>query len=435
MRILVLGSGAREHALSWRLALDPDVRHVTCAPGNPGIGRTVELIPVNANHPAAAFDLAESIRADLTVVGAEAPLAAGIADYFAERGRPLFGPSRAAARLETSKAFAKDFMARHGVPTARYRVCRSADEALQVVRDRELGEAIVVKADGLAAGKGVVVAPDADTAGSAIRAAMVDRAFGEAGAQVVLEECLVGPEVSFFVVADGEAFRSLLTAQDHKRIFDGDVGPNTGGMGAFGPSPLVDGALRQRIESEIVSPVLSGMASEGYPFRGFLYCGLMLTADGPKVIEFNVRFGDPEAQVVLPLIDEPLAPLLMAAAEGRLSTAPWTGAVAPQSCAVGVVLAAMGYPGVVQTGHNIEGLEHLAHEYPDVLAFFAGVDASERGLVTSGGRVMTLVARARSFQAAIDRAYDAVSRVRFEGMQFRRDIGRKALTKPAAIAP
>ena len=436
MRILVLGSGAREHALSWRLALDPGVRHVICAPGNPGIGRTVELVPVDATNPAEVFALAESVRADLTVVGAEAPLAAGIADYFADRGRPLFGPTRAAAQLETSKAFAKDFMARHGVPTARYRVCRSADEALQVVRDRELGDAVVVKADGLAAGKGVVVAPDPDTAASAIRAAMVDRAFGDAGAQIVLEECLVGPEVSFFVVADGEAFRSLLTAQDHKRIFDGDEGPNTGGMGAFCPSPLVDIALQQRIEKEIVTPVLAGMASEGHPFRGFLYCGLMLTADGPKVIEFNVRFGDPEAQVVLPLIEEPLAPLLLAAAEGRLNAAPWSAAATgSQSCAVGVVLAAQGYPGVVQTGQRIEGLEHLAHEYPDVLAFFAGVGASEGGLVTSGGRVMTLVARDHSYQAAIDRVYDAVSRVRFEGMQFRRDIGRKALTKPAATAP
>jgi phosphoribosylamine--glycine ligase len=436
MRILVIGSGGREHALSWRLSLDPGVRSVICAPGNPGIGRTVELASVQAHNPAETFALAESVRADLTVVGAEAPLAAGIADYFAQRGRPLFGPTRAAAQLETSKAFAKDFMARHGVPTARYRVCRSADEALQVVRDRELGGAIVVKADGLAAGKGVVVAPDSETAASAIRAAMLERAFGDAGAQVVLEECLVGPEVSFFVVADGVAFRSLLTAQDHKRAFDGDLGPNTGGMGAFAPSPLVDHRLKQRIERDVVVPVLNGMAAEGNPFRGFLYCGLMLTADGPKVIEFNVRFGDPEAQVVLPLIEEPLAPLLMAAAEGRLDTAPWSGAaVGSHSCAVGVVLAAKGYPGVVQSGQRIEGLEHLAHEFPDVLAFFAGVGASERGLVTNGGRVMTLVARGGSCEAAIDRVYDAVSRVRFEGMQFRSDIGRKALRKPESTTP
>jgi phosphoribosylamine--glycine ligase len=436
MRILVLGSGAREHALSWRLARDPGVGHVICAPGNPGIGRTFELAPVDASHPAEAFALAESIGADLTVVGAEAPLAAGMADYFADRGRPLFGPARAAAQLETSKAFAKDFMARHAVPTARYRVCRSADEALQVVWGRDLGDAVVVKADGLAAGKGVVVAPDPDTAASAIRTVMVDRAFGDAGAKIVLEECLVGPEVSFFVVADGVGFRSLLTAQDHKRVFDGDEGPNTGGMGAFCPSPLVDTVLQHRIEKEIVTPVLAGMASEGHPFRGFLYCGLMLTSDGPKVIEFNVRFGDPEAQVVLPLIEEPLAPLLLAAAEGQLNAMPCSAAIAgPQSCAVGVVLAAQGYPGVVQTGQRIEGLEHLAHEYPDVLAFFGGVGASEEGLITSGGRVMTLVARDQSYQAAINRVYDAVSRIRFEGMQFRSDIGRKAFTRPASTAP
>jgi len=438
MRILVLGSGAREHALSWRLALDPGVRHVVCAPGNPGIGRTVELAPVDPTDPAEVLALAEAVRADLTVVGAEMPLAAGVADHFAGRGRALFGPPRAAARLETSKAFAKDFMARHGVPTARYRVCRSAGDALNVLRSGELGDSIVVKADGLAAGKGVVVAPDRETAEAAIRAAMLDRAFGEAGSQVVLEECLIGPEVSFFVVADGEAFRSLLTAQDHKRVFDGDRGPNTGGMGAFCPSPLIDAALQARIEREIVGPVLTGMATEGQPFRGFLYCGLMLTADGPKVIEFNVRFGDPEAQVVLPLIQEPLAPLLLAAAQGRLGAVPWPGTRPEgdeQSCAVGVVLAARGYPGVVETGQTIEGLDHLAHEFPDVLAFFAGVGASDRGLVTAGGRVMTLVSRDGTYQKAIDRVYDAVSRVRFEGMQFRRDIGRKALTRPDPTAP
>ena len=422
MKILVLGSGAREHALCWRLALDPGVEQVWCAPGNPGIGRTVELAPLALNNPNAVLDLAGSLAVDLTVVGPEAPLAAGVADRFLEAGVPLFGPTKSAAQLETSKAFAKDFMARHGVPTAGYRVCASADEALGVVRSGELGDAIVVKADGLAGGKGVVVAPDRPAAEAAIRAAMLDRAFGDAGARVVLEECLTGPEVSYFIVADGERHVPLITAQDHKRIFDDDRGANTGGMGAFAPSPLVDDALQARIAREIVEPVLKGLASEGTPFRGFLYCGLMLTASGPKVIEFNVRFGDPEAQVVLPLIEQPLAPLLLDAAKGAIKVpgvpkvpeVPRVHKVPEvRRCAVGVVLAARGYPGEVQTGQRIEGLEHLAHEYPDVLPFFAGVAASGNALVTSGGRVMTLVARGASYEAAIGRAYDAVSRVRF----------------------
>jgi phosphoribosylamine--glycine ligase len=399
------------------------------------MARTVETEPVPLDNPDAVLDLATRLGVQLTVVGPEGPLAAGVADRFAAAGLPLFGPTGGAARLETSKAFAKDFMARHGVPTARYRVCTSADEALDVVRQESLGRAVVVKADGLAAGKGVVVAPDPETAEAAIRAAMLDRAFGDAGARVVLEECLTGPEVSYFVLADGERYRALVTAQDHKRIFDGDRGPNTGGMGAFAPSPLVDADLDARIAREVVEPVLRGMAHEGTPFRGFLYCGLMLTPHGPKVIEFNVRFGDPEAQVVLPLIQEPLAPLLLAAASGRLADDGVNRELGLGSrilrqgsgVAVGVVLAAKGYPGDVQTGHRIEGLEHLAHEYPDVLAFFAGVKAADHALVTAGGRVMTLVARADSYEAAIARAYDAAARVRFEGMQYRRDIGRKAL--------
>jgi phosphoribosylamine--glycine ligase len=438
MRVLVLGSGAREHALCWRLALDKDVAQVICAPGNPGLARTVTVEPVQPNDPIAVLALAERLGVDVTVVGPEAPLADGIADRFAESGKALFGPTRAAAQLETSKAFAKDFMARHAVPTARYRTCHSADVALDVVRRGELGQGVVVKADGLAAGKGVVVAPDASAAQAAIRAAMLDRAFGDAGASVVLEERLSGPEVSYFVVADGERYQPLVTAQDHKRIFDDDQGPNTGGMGAFAPSPLVDEALEARIRHEVVEPVLRGMVEEGAPFRGFLYCGLMLTATGPKVIEFNVRFGDPEAQVVLPLIDRPLASLLLAAAEGRMAGVGDQGSggrgqgshvrdQGSRECAVGVVLAAKGYPGEVETGQRIEGLEHLAHEYPDVLTFFAGVKAHDRSLVTAGGRVMTLVARDQSFGRAIARVYDAASRVRFDGMQYRRDIGRKAL--------
>ena len=427
MRVLVLGSGAREHALSARLASESGVSHVICAPGNAGIARTIATTPLDPLDTAAVIRLVDRERIDLTVVGPEAPLANGLADRFEQEGRPIFGPTKAAAALETSKAFAKDFMQRHAVPTARYRVCTSAGAALRSIRSGEFGDALVVKADGLAAGKGVVVATDRAMAEQAVTAAMIDRTFGAAGASVVLEELLSGPEVSFFVVAAGEEYVSLLSAQDHKRIFDDDRGPNTGGMGAFSPSPLMNDALQARIEREIVQPVLRGMAAEGNPFRGFLYCGLMLTPDGPKVIEFNVRFGDPEAQVVLPLLHEQLSDLLRLEGDGlsRRHTAT-AKAVALQKC-VGVVLAAHGYPGDVRTGDVIHGLDDVARDCPDVQLRFAGVKQLGDQLVTAGGRVLTVVATAPSFEIAIARAYEAASKIKFDGVQYRRDIGKKAL--------
>jgi len=415
MRILVLGSGAREHALAWKLSHEPNVTHVICAPGNPGIARTIPTAPVDVLDTAAVIRLVDRERIDLTVVGPEAPLGNGLADRFEAEGRRVFGPTKGAAQLETSKAFAKDFMQRHAVPTARYRICESADEALSAIRSGEFGNALVVKADGLAAGKGVVVAPDRATAEAAVEAAMIDRSFGDAGSRVVLEELLTGPEVSFFVVANGEQYVPLLSAQDHKRIFDDDKGPNTGGMGAFAPSPLMHDALQSQIEKTIVQPVLKGMAAEGNPFRGFLYCGLMLTPDGPKVIEFNVRFGDPEAQVVLPLLGS-MSEMLEGAASGFSRTV-----------AVGVVLAAHGYPGDVRSGDVIHGLDDVARDCRDVQLFFAGVKQKGNDLVTSGGRVLTVMATAPSYQVAIARAYEAASKIHFDGMQYRRDIGRKAL--------
>jgi phosphoribosylamine--glycine ligase len=433
LRVLVLGSGAREHALSARLVSESGVSHVVCAPGNAGIARTIATTPLDPLDTAAVIRLVDRERIDLTIVGAEAPLANGLADRFEAGGRAIFGPTKGAAQLETSKAFAKDFMRRHAVPTARYRVCTSADEALRSIRSGEFGNALVVKADGLAAGKGVVVATDRATAEQAVTAAMIDRTFGSAGASVVLEELLTGPEVSFFVVANGEHYVPLLSAQDHKRIFDDDRGPNTGGMGAFAPSRLMNDALQSRIEREIVQPVLLGMAAEGNPFRGFLYCGLMLTPDGPKVIEFNVRFGDPEAQVVLPLLG-PLAPLLMAASGTGIRE---PGAVFSRSripdpgsrqVAVGVVLAAHGYPGDVRTGDVIHGLDDVARDCPDVQLRFAGVQQHGDQLATAGGRVLTVVSTADSFEIAIARAYEAASKITFDGMQYRRDIGRKAVT-------
>jgi phosphoribosylamine--glycine ligase len=429
VRILVLGSGAREHALAARFVTEPGVSHVICAPGNAGIARTVPITRVDLLDTAAVIRLIDHERIDLTVVGPEAPLANGLADDLEAAGHRVFGPSRAAARLETSKAFAKDFMQRHRVPTAHYRVCTSADDALAAIRSGEFGDALVVKADGLAAGKGVVVAPDLASAEAAVTAAMVDKAFGAAGASVVLEELLSGPELSFFVVANGESYVPLLTAQDHKRIFDNDQGPNTGGMGAFSPSPLMNSLLQAQIKREIVEPVLKGMVAEGNPFRGFLYCGLMLTADGPKVIEFNVRFGDPEAQVVLPLLDISLSELLLRSAEAKASAL--QASLQASGVAVGIVLAAYGYPGDVRTGDVIHGLDDVARDCPDVAIRFAGVKAHGDELVTAGGRVLTVVARAPAFNVAIARAYEAASKIRFDGMQYRKDIGRKALaTRP-----
>ena len=424
MKILVVGSGAREHALCWALSTDPAVERIVCAPGNAGLAAAFSTVPVDVADPAALIALAEQHEVDLTVVGPEIPLGRGAVDAFEASGRPIFGPRQLAARLETSKAFAKAFMARHHVPTARYRVCSDASDAVGIIRRGELGDRVVVKADGLAAGKGVVVADSREDAERAVTAAIVDRVFGEAGAAVVLEERLDGPEVSFFVIADGEHAVPLVAAQDHKRIFDGDRGPNTGGMGAFAPSPLVDAALADTILRDIVRPVLRGLVAEGTPYRGVLYCGLMLTADGPKVIEFNVRFGDPEAQVVLPMIAEPLSALLWAAATGELRSR--TVRVRPEAH-VGIVLAAHGYPGEVRVGDRIEGLDRLSAECPDALVFFAGVREKDDVLVTSGGRVMTVVGKGPTFDAAIAKAYDAASRVSFEGMQYRRDIGRKAL--------
>jgi phosphoribosylamine--glycine ligase len=306
MKVLVVGSGGREHALVKALARDRRITRLACAPGNPGIQDDAELIAIGADNVPALAALARDERFDLTVVGPEAPLDRGIVDRFRGDGLRIFGPSRAAAQLECSKAFAKDFMTRHGIPTARYRVCDAAGEAHAIVARGELGLPIVIKADGLAAGKGVVVAATRAEADAAIAASMEARQFGDAGARVVVEECLSGPEVSFFALCDGRIATPIGTAQDHKRIFDDDEGPNTGGMGAFSPSPLADAALDARVMNEIVAPLMRGMRAEGHEYQGFLYVGLMLTCDGPKVIEFNVRFGDPEAQVVLPLIEHDL---------------------------------------------------------------------------------------------------------------------------------
>jgi phosphoribosylamine--glycine ligase len=394
MRVLVVGQGAREHALVARLAADRDVGEIVAAPGNPGIASLARTVSVNTSDLDAVLSLSEHEQIDLTVVGPELPLSLGLADRFESAGRMIF------------------------------RICDTLDEALESVRANEFGMPVVLKADGLAAGKGVVIAENRATAERAITDAMRERKFGAAGDRLVIEECLEGPEVSFFVACDGARAVPIGTAQDHKRVLDDDRGPNTGGMGAFAPSPLVDGALEARIMSEIVAPVVRGMAAEDHPFRGFLYVGLMLTAGGPRVIEFNVRLGDPEAQVVLPLIEEPLLPILIACATGALrQTSVRLGA----DRLTGVVLASRGYPDSSESGHPIHGIE-AAEMIPGVTVYHAGTSKKDGQIVTAGGRVLTIVGRGEDFTEAIARAYAGVLQISFDGMHYRHDIGRKALT-------
>ena len=423
MNVLILGSGAREHALASRLSREPGVNRLVCAPGNAGMAAIGPVAPVSLSDPDAMLALAEHQAVTLTIVGPELPLSVGVVDRFVEAGRPILGPSQAAARIETSKVWAKQFMALYRVPTARFLVVESAGVAYEVITAGRLGWPLVIKADGLAAGKGVVLANDADEALAVADEMLTGTRFGEAGRRIVLEECLVGPEVSFFVLTDGRRAMSIGSAQDHKRARDGDRGPNTGGMGAFAPSPLLTPELEAQVLKEVVHPVLTGMREEGHPYRGFLYCGLMLTAKGPMVIEFNARLGDPEAQVILPLVDEPLLPLLDAAAAGTLPDRAVRVSHEPR---VGVVLASGGYPDRFEVGKRIDGLADAA-DLEGVEVFHAGTTLANGDVVTSGGRVLTVVGRGADFAAAIARAYAGVDRIRFDGAFSRRDIGRKAV--------
>jgi phosphoribosylamine--glycine ligase len=420
--ILVLGAGAREHALAATLGAEAGVRHVLCAPGNAGMAAIGRTAAVDLSQPGAVLALARSEGVALTVVGPELPLSVGVVDLFRGAGEPIVGPTRAAARLETSKGWAKSFMARHGVPTAPFEITDDEETAIDIVRSGRLGWPLVIKADGLAAGKGVVLADAEPEAIATVRDMMSGRRFGEAGARVVLEACLRGPELSYFVLTDGKTAVALGTAQDHKRAFDDDQGPNTGGMGAFAPSPMVDDALNARVLAEIVEPVLAGMREEGHPYTGFLYCGLMLTAEGPMVIEFNARLGDPEAQVLLPL-GGPLLPLLQGAASGSLDG---RHPRLPAARRVGVVVASRGYPDTFETGHEIEGLADAA-ALPDVRVYHAGTRRNDGRTVTSGGRVLTVVGSGSDFPSAIAHAYAGVDKIHFKGAFARRDIGRKAL--------
>jgi phosphoribosylamine--glycine ligase len=423
MRILILGSGAREHALASRLVREVGRDNVICAPGNAGIAQIAATADVVLTDTDNILAVAERELVTLTIVGPELPLSVGVADRFAAAGRPLLGPTRAAARIETSKVWAKQFMFRHHVPTAQFVTAESSDVAYETLASERFGWPLVIKADGLAAGKGVVLAEELRDAVPVVDEMLSGARFGDAGRRIVIEECLKGPEVSFFVLTDGRVAMPLGSAQDHKRAHDNDHGPNTGGMGAFAPSPLMTPALEQQVMETIVHPVLAGMRAEGHPYRGFLYCGLMLTRKGPMVIEFNARLGDPEAQVILPLVDEPLLPLLDAAAAGSLPDRPVRLSREPR---VGVVMASGGYPDTFQVGKPITGLDDAA-ALDGVEIFHAGTSLSNGTVVTSGGRVLTVVGGGSDFKTAIARAYAGVERIKFEGAHYRTDIGKKAL--------
>jgi phosphoribosylamine--glycine ligase len=429
VKVLLVGGGGREDALAWRIRRSPLVEQLWAAPGNPGIARHATLvgIPVDDFDGLVAFAARE--RVDLTVVGPEAPLVAGLADRLAEHGLVVFGPERRAAAIEGSKAFAKSLMARHGIPTARFETF--ADPVAARRYCRELGAPLVVKTDGLAAGKGAIVCQSLDEADAAIAECMERRAFGAAGATVVVEEFMVGEEASFFVVSNGTDVVALAAAQDHKTIFDDDHGPNTGGMGSYSPAPRVDAALRDRVMSEIARPTIAALAKEAAPYRGVLYVGLMLTTEGPKVVEFNCRFGDPECQAIMARGGEDLVPLLLAAARGDdLGPATrwemdWRSGGAGET-GVCVAVASGGYPGAYRTGLPIEGVGD-AEKHPGVIVFHSGTAERAGRLVTSGGRVLGVTAVAPDLEAAIAGAYAAVGEIRFEGMHYRRDIGRKGL--------
>ena len=421
MKILVVGGGGREHALCWKLSRSPVVTEVICAPGNGGIADCARCVPTPAADVEGLLALARHENVDLVVVGPEAPLVAGLVDRLDEAGIPAFGPSAAAARLEGSKAFSKEFMVRHGIPTARFSAHEVLDDALAEI-DRRNGPC-VVKADGLAAGKGVILCASPAEARDAVRAILCDGAFGTAGARVVIEDFLCGEEASILAICDGTDFITLMAAQDHKAAYDGDTGPNTGGMGAYCPAPVVTPALRQQIIAQVITPTVRGMAADGHPFRGILYAGMMIDGDRISVLEFNVRFGDPECQPLLAMLESDLAPVLLAASRGALKgiTLAWR-----DGAALCVVLAAGGYPGNYTTGDEITGLAEAA-AVPRAVVFHAGTRASDGRIHTAGGRVLGVTGTGASLREAADNAYAACDCIHFNGMRLRRDIGHRAL--------
>jgi len=420
MRIMVVGGGGREHAIVWALRKSEKVKEIFCAPGNAGIAQLAECVPIGVGEFAELISFAKDAYIDLVIVGPDDPLADGIVDAFEAAGIPAYGPNKAAAEIEGSKIFMKDLLKKYKIPTATYETFTDYESALAYLHEQSAP--IVIKADGLAAGKGVTVACTMEEAEQALREAMVDKVFGEAGNKIVIEEFLQGQEMSILAFVDGETVRAMVPAQDHKPIFDGDKGPNTGGMGTYTPLPHIDPAIVQESIDTIIIPTAKAMVSEGRPFRGVLFAGLMITKDGPKTIEFNARFGDPETQVVLPRLETDLVDIVLASLNGRLDQLDiqWS-----EEAAVCVVVASEGYPGSYPKGKVISGLE--AAEAQGALIFHAGTAKQDGQFVTNGGRVLGIVGRGRDIAEARNRAYEAVSVIDFEGKQNRTDIAAKAL--------
>jgi phosphoribosylamine---glycine ligase len=423
MKVLVIGGGGREHALVWKLAQSPRIQKLYCAPGNGGIALDAECVPADLKSLDSLVALAKELQPDLTVVGPELPLTLGVVDEFQRRGWPTFGPTRAAAQLESSKSFAKEFMQRHHIPTAHYAICKSIDEVRATLTLFHMP--IVVKADGLAAGKGVVIAKSKEEAASVAAEMLSGKMVGAAGTLVVLEECLTGDELSFLVFSDGERVVPLVAAQDHKRVNDGDAGPNTGGMGAYSTASIVDDTMRDWLVHHIAEPVIAGMKAEGAEYKGVLYCGLMMTARGPMVLEFNCRFGDPETQPILMRLESDLVEALEASVGGRVSEGDFRWSTDAAAC---VVIASAGYPGTFEAGKKIAGLEK-AGAMEGVKVFHAATSRRDDVYFTSGGRVLGVTARAPDLATAVERAYAGVSMIGFEGMHYRKDIAARALKK------
>ena len=423
MKVLVVGSGGREHALVWKIEQSPQVDKVYCAPGNAGIARLAECVDIEDTEIARLRNFALEKDIDLTVVGPEAPLCAGLADMFRDKGLKVFGPDSRAAKLEGSKVFAKNLMQRQGIPTARFRVFNGAEQARDYVE--RVGAPLVVKADGLAGGKAAFVCNTEDEALTAVERIMVDREFGDSGDQVVIESKLEGEEASVLAFTDGRNIAFLPSSQDHKPVYDGDKGPNTGGMGAYSPAPVVDDDVMSTVEREVIVQAIHGMHSEERPYSGVLYAGLMITREGPSVLEFNCRLGDPELQPLIMRLKSDIVPALMATAEGRLDEAELEWDSRPSLC---VILASGGYPGDYETGFPIEGVED-AEAMDDVQVFHSGTARKDGKLVTDGGRVLGVTARGDTIADAQARAYEAVDCIHFEGMHYRTDIGQKALDR------
>jgi phosphoribosylamine--glycine ligase len=421
MKVLVLGSGGREHAIVWKLRQSPRVKKLYCAPGNGGIVGDADNVSVDLKSLDSMLLLANRLTPDVTVVGPEMPLTLGVVDEFQKRGWPVFGPTRAAAQLESSKSFAKEFMQRHRIPTAGYTVCTRKEELAEALSHFHMP--VVVKADGLAAGKGVVIAQTKEEALKTAEEMLSGKMLGEAGTRVVLEEFLKGEELSFLVMSDGERVVPLVATQDHKRVFENDQGPNTGGMGAYSTDQIIDGQMRDWLVTHVARPVVAGMKAEGAEYRGILYCGIMMTARGPMVLEFNCRFGDPETQPIMMRMESDLLEAIEASIEGRVSEGDFRWSPDPAVC---VVMASGGYPGAFEAGKPISGIEE-ADRVQGVKVFHGGTNRRDGEFYTSGGRVLGVTARGKDLPDAVERAYDAVLKIRFDGMQYRKDIAARGL--------